>query len=188
MKRLIENWTWLSSQPFTRWVVYDRCSLEVSHNAQVQSYRSLHFQPSGNAHWLIKIIALALLIAFTNGCGGEVDGKVPLSGEVRLVGQPLDRGSIEFHPLGAGMMSGGMVTDGKFEIPAEQGVKPGSYQVRVFAAGGTAEIDPNEPPGASSGVPVATERIAPRFNIDSQMTVEIGPNGNEGLVFEVAGS
>jgi len=187
MIRLIEKLFRLSLPPSMR-SIRDQYPRAGSRDTRDQPYVISHFRPTGKAHWLIQIIALAALVGLTNGCGRTVDGRVPLSGEVRLVGQPLDRGSIEFHPLGEGVMSGGTVTDGKFEISAEQGVKPGTYQVRVFAAGATTEIDPNEPPGAVDIVPLATERIAPRFNIESQMTVEIGANGNEGLVFEVAGS
>jgi hypothetical protein len=134
--------------------------------------------------------ALLLLFGLTAvGCGGSNDGRVPLAGEVYFAGQPLDRGSIEFHPQGGeGTLTGGTVQDGKFDIPAVQGAKPGKYQVRVFAAGDGTEVDPNEPPGPEAGRQVATERIPARFNVSSELEVEVVPKGNQELRFDLEAS
>ncbi|HBJ36274.1 MAG TPA: hypothetical protein DDZ51_16290 [Planctomycetaceae bacterium] len=141
--------------------------------------------------WLGKTLALLaifLATASTPGCSGTADGRVPVAGEVKLDGQLLDRGSIEFHPLEpGGMITGGMVTQGKFDIPAEQGAKPGKYQVRVFASGETIAADPNLPPGPQTDTAVSAERIAAKFNVNSELETEIGPTGNQGLLFEVSG-
>jgi hypothetical protein len=85
------------------------------------------------------------------------------------------------------MMTGGMVIEGRFDIPAEQGVKPGKYQVRVFASGETVVEDPNIPPGPQTETAVSAERVAAKFNVNSELEVEIAPTGNQGLLFEVSG-
>lgn len=121
----------------------------------------------------------------TAGCGGPTGDRVPLAGEVTLDGQPLDRGSIEFHPQGEGTITGGMVLDGKFEIPASQGVKPGKYFVRIFAAGGAIENDPVEPPGPEAETQVSEERIPAKYNTETELTEDIGDQGTESLRFEV---
>lgn len=132
--------------------------------------------------------AAAVLMAVTVGCGSGHDGRVPVSGEVKLSGQPIDRGSIEFHPLNpGGVLTGGMIMDGKFDIPAEQGAKPGKYQVRVFAAGETMPVDPSVPPGPQTDTQVSTERVGAKFNVDSELVVEIAATGNRNLSFEVFG-
>ncbi len=131
------------------------------------------------------VLAATLVLS---GCGGSTDGRVPVAGEVMLSGQPLDRGSIEFHPLGeGGVITGGMIVDGKFDIDAEQGAKPGKYEVRVFSSGEAVEADPDQAPGPEAETQINAERIAAKYNIDSELEVEIGANGDRGLRFEVAG-
>ncbi len=133
-------------------------------------------------------ISACLVTTVVSGCGGTSDGRVPIAGEVKLSGQPLDRGSIEFHPKDpGGVLTGGMVVDGKFEIPADQGAKPGKYQVRVFASGESVAADPNTPPGPETESQISAERVGAKFNVNSELEVEIGGSGNEGLLFEVSG-
>ncbi len=137
---------------------------------------------------LIPLVGL-VLAAITIGCGTDTNGRVPLAGQVFLDGQPLDRGSIEFHPQdAAGAITGGVVKDGAFEIPATQGATPGKYQVRVFAAGTGVEIDPNLPPGPESERQVAVERIPARFNLKSELEVDVAPQGNKDLRFDLEAS
>ena len=75
---------------------------------------------------------LVLMPAVT-GCGGT--GRVPVSGKVTLDGQPLEHGLINFRPSqgNAGPGSGGVVNEGRFEIPADKGLRPGSYKVSITA-------------------------------------------------------
>jgi hypothetical protein len=136
--------------------------------------------------WL-AIIAILFFTGSISGCGPGTDGRVKAAGEVMLDGTPLDNGTIELHPKSpGGTMTGGMINNGKFEIPAEQGPKPGSYEVRIFAAANTgATVNPNEPPGPESQAKAPAERIPPRFNVKSELTTEIGANGEEALKFEV---
>jgi len=133
-------------------------------------------------------ISACLVTAVFSGCGGTSDGRVPVSGDVKLSGQPLDRGSIEFHPQDpSGVLTGGMIVDGRFEIPADQGAKPGKYQVRVFASGESLAADPNVPPGPETESQVSSERVSAKFNVNSELEVEIGKSGSEDLLFEVSG-
>jgi hypothetical protein len=136
--------------------------------------------------WL-AIIAILFFTGSISGCGPGTDGRVKAAGEVTLDGTPLDSGTIELHPKSpGGTMTGGMIKGGKFEIPAEQGPKPGSYEVRVFAASGAgASANTSEPPGPESQAKAPAERIPPRFNVKSELTTEIGANGEEALKFEV---
>jgi len=106
------------------------------------------------------------------GCGADTGGRLGVTGTVKLKGQPLDRGTIEFHsqPPAQTVVSGSTIQNGAFSVPAEQGLVPGRYIVRISAsAAGPAaeEAAPGEAP------PPRAERIPPEFNVDSQLTFEV---------------
>jgi hypothetical protein len=44
-----------------------------------------------------------------------------------LDGKPLDQGTIEFVPAAQGVLSGGVISSGKFDVPASKGLTPGTY-------------------------------------------------------------
>ena len=78
----------------------------------------------------------ALLLAGCNPSTGTVTGTVYLDGK------PLDRGSVMFHPTGAGTKSYGEILEGgEYEIHTgtKPGIPPGEYVVTVVA---TEEMDP----------------------------------------------
>jgi len=138
--------------------------------------------------WLrtgLLCVAGALIV----GCGQSTGDRVPLSGEVTLDGEPLDQGSIEFHPEGEGLvLTGGPIQDGRFEIPAKQGAKPGSYVVRIFSAAEGAPVNPDQPPGPEAVGQVSEERIPPQYNTDSELEVVVGEAGADDLRFEISRS
>ena len=73
-------------------------------------------------YYMILPVAAALLAA---GCGG--DGRSRVSGFVKHQGKPLKAGVISFIEVGAIAPSGGSaIQDGKYEVPAEAGLKPGT--------------------------------------------------------------
>ncbi|WP_145353429.1 hypothetical protein [Roseimaritima multifibrata] len=129
------------------------------------------------------LIGLFLL----GGCGAPDSGKYPLAGTVSLDGVPLDRGTIEFHPVTAGTITGGTIREGKFDIPAAQGAMPGSYEVRIYSTDleGTAVPDPEAPPGPESARPAKPELIAKRYNVESELEIEVEDGGNTELDFQL---
>jgi hypothetical protein len=159
----------------------------MSQKASVSEHPPQFAQSAGRYVSLRGAAVLCFTLLTTpliNGCGKSTDGRVAVSGEVTLDGQPLDRGTIEFHPKSAGgTMTGGMISNGTFTIAADQGPKPGSYEVRVFAAGAGTTVDPNEPPGPESQAKPPAERIPARFNVKSELTAEVGPDGDAGMKF-----
>ncbi len=135
-----------------------------------------------------RVLALGSLLCFSAliGCGGPATDRVPVAGEVTIDGQPLDRGSIEFHPDGEeGTVTGGVIREGTFEIPATQGAKPGKYSVRIFASSGGVEAEPDEPPGPEAEGQVAEERIPAKYNTETELSADIGEQGAVDLRFEV---
>jgi len=105
-----------------------------------------------------------------------------ISGDVKLGGEPLASGSIEFHPPeGQGTMSGGVIENGKYAVPAEQGLSPGSYTVRIFSADEDAE--PVAVPGESNKL--AVEKIPPEYNVNSEQVVEVSDQNENQFDFDI---
>ena len=121
-----------------------------------------------------------------SGCGTSNElGRRPVSGQVTLKGHPLDKGTVRFVPQDAqGVASGATVQAGKFAIAEEQGLPPGSYRVQLSSAGAEGSgVDPNAPPGESQNV--AKELIPPAFNRQSNLVVEVAPDGDNHFEFAV---
>jgi hypothetical protein len=134
----------------------------------------------------IVLVGLVLLSATWIGCGPS-DNREAVSGTVTLDGKPLDQGTIEFVPTAEGVLSGGVISSGKFDVPANKGLTPGSYTVRVYSAdppsGTPAAPDPGAP--GAGGYPMAKDRIPPKYNSESTRTVEITPRGENRFSFEI---
>lgn len=80
-----------------------------------------------------RLTSLLLCLVALTGCGG--DGRLGLSGSVTVDGQPLDSGVISFTPAaGTEANSAGTgIEGGRYRIPAEKGLIPGAYRVRIQA-------------------------------------------------------
>src|SRR5262249_32721442 len=71
------------------------------------------------------------------GCGGAPDDlpRQPVYGRVRLNGEPLAQGTIQFQPDGgpraAAISGGALIQDGSYSIPRDQGLVPGHYKVSI---------------------------------------------------------
>lgn len=83
----------------------------------------------------------SLLLAFVvllGGCAkeGNPDGRQDVSGTIKLNGEPLkSTGFIFFEPLDGTGSDGGRIpiTNGRFLLTGQDGIKPGKYRVRISA-------------------------------------------------------
>lgn len=148
---------------------------------------------------LLLALACVVSAAMTSGC----QNKNPLqrqavSGHVTLDGTPVKLGNVEFVPLdGSSPVSGGaVVRDGRYNIGELRGLPPGKYRVCVHAAtggghdsavlGANHNAGPDLPAkGPSINAMLGTEMIAPRFNTESTLTVEVKSGGPNQFHFEV---
>lgn len=132
------------------------------------------------------LLCAALTLSSTlllTGCGAATTGgNVAISGRVTLKGQPLDRGTITFTSVDPSkqLMTGGQIQNGQFHIPADKGLPPGRYRVRISSPVGGVEVRPGEAPGESDVL--AEERIPPEWGANSQQEVEIKP-GERSVTF-----
>jgi len=123
--------------------------------------------------WLLISGCLALSAL---GCGNS-SGRYPVSGDVTLKGQPLASGAIVFEGAD-GSRGGTTITDGKYSLPAAQGLLPGAYTVRVSAV---QSPEVTGPPGPEA---VAIERankdvVPDEFNARSTLKLEVGPDKSD---------
>ena len=122
------------------------------------------------------MFGLALLLTLFVGCGPESGTRRPISGSVTFQGKPVKMGSISFLST-AGPQGGGLLQEGKFQIPAEMGLEPGTYKVSVSWAEGVEQLSPTQ--SANGEGPSAREMIPAKYNAETELSVEVtsdGPN------------
>lgn len=127
----------------------------------------------------------AALIVISSGCG-DASGRVGVSGHVAFSGnQSIDRGIIEFSPLTdrAMMGTGAPIVDGFYQIPRKKGLVAGKYRVRIYSP--EPVLSSGAPPGAVRGVSPPTERVAKRFNAETELVADIQQGNDRIINFEV---
>jgi hypothetical protein len=120
-------------------------------------------------------LASVLVLA---GCGqGDAGTRAAVTGQVTLDGKPLAQGAIKFAPMDQtrGVVTGVSIHDGHFELPAEIGAAIGWNRVEItgMRKSGKKVQDPFGPPGQ-----LETSAVAPRFNVSSDLKIEIKPGEN----------
>jgi hypothetical protein len=137
------------------------------------------------------LVPLLLLIA---GCSQSHDGRVEITGTVKLKGEPIKDGAIVmFEPLDKQDTAGNAtVTGGTFSIPRVSGLKPGKYLVRVTAGDGKTPVnpvDPDSPPGPGGGRGstniISKELVPPSWNVNSKQEVTVTKDGPNKFDFDI---
>ena len=140
--------------------------------------------------WGIVAITATMLL----GCGpGNPLGRLPLSGEVTLNGEPVVLGSIQFEPtVSDGLGSGARIDNGAFSVNAQQGLPPGRYLVRIYypesqppAEEVVAPPGPESITAAPAGFTTARELIPPAYNVASEQYVDVAADGENRFVFHI---
>lgn len=120
-------------------------------------------------------------ILFLAGCGGEGNslGRKAISGNVTLDGKPLAEGAIRFEPMknlsgsAPATTSGGMIKDGKYSLPTDQGLPAGLYAVSITASAPVPPLAPGEDPMKLGTLPPPKSLIPPRYNTNTELTAEV---------------
>jgi hypothetical protein len=130
---------------------------------------------------------LAMLLLLLAGCGPRSD-RLAVGGSVTLDGAPLDEGSIRLTSTGSGKLfaSGAMIQNGKFHVPQEKGLPPGTYRVEISSPDTAAPLVVYKGvPGEPALPPTAPERIPPEYNFNSKQTIEVTTGGDNVFKFDV---
>ena len=128
--------------------------------------------------WPLAMTALAL-----SGCD-RGPSRIPVQGVVTYKGNNLANGWITFVPADAekGTQESARITDGKYELPAANGLMPGSYRVAITATEAAATPAPNVPPGA----PKRGKDVLPdEFNRDSDLSIDVPATGQRDFDFHL---
>jgi hypothetical protein len=131
------------------------------------------------------------------GCSDPYGGRMEVTGEVKLKGQPLKAGMIIFDPLEKkDTQSGAEIVNGQYTVPKERGLKPGKYLVRLTAGDGVtparvrAGEGKNPPkeqaaaPGGSTNI-VSMDLIPDDYNVRSKQQIEVKADGVNRFDFDI---
>ncbi|MBX6315072.1 MAG: hypothetical protein IRY99_19480 [Isosphaeraceae bacterium] len=131
----------------------------------------------------VRGLLIAILAAAVVGCGSAGDGlpRQHVSGTVTFEGKPLESGSIQFLPAtpDQATAAGGVIIDGKYDIPSDQGPTPGTYKVMIFTTSSGVPAPTDAPPGEVVVAPKSAMVIPVRYNHQTELTVKVeagGPN------------
>lgn len=140
--------------------------------------------PCLNATWFLTVMGLAV---FAAGCGPSTGGRVGVAGNVVFRGAPVKVGAIEFVSQDGSAQTGAPITEGRYSVPAERGLRPGDYTVRISATEeqGAAASGPPGPPGPESMRAAPKELIPAEYNAKSKLTVTVPQGGSKDLNFEL---
>lgn len=134
---------------------------------------------------LAGIIVFAALLILAAGCSNG-PRRASVSGSVLVDKEPLAEGSISFHPTDGteGPEAGGIIKDGKYDIPASQGPVVGMNKVviRGFRKSDKKITDPFK----KEQVFEMVLAVGPEFNDQSTLKRPIEAGSNK-LDFELPG-
>lgn len=136
------------------------------------------------------LLTLSLACCSFLGCS-EPDSppRYQVEGHVRVDGAPLQKGLISFTPLAptAGPKAAGVVTDGKYVIEAHAGPCQGKFLVKIETMPHDIEaLAAGKPPWqAAHQAEPPRPVIAPKYNQQSQLQVEVRPDAENRFDFEV---
>ena len=138
----------------------------------------------------MRLTLLIAAMAVQCGCGSEPRGLVPVAGVVTLDGKPVPGSVVTFQPQGGPDVSkdapmpgstGRCDDSGRYElatIRGEPGAVPGSHTIRIHSPNGKV-VGESDAPGAPK------ELFPPKYNFQTELTIEVPPEGTDAANFEL---
>ena len=134
----------------------------------------------------IVVTFLAFTFVLAAGCWQNYGGRQEIKGSVKLKGQPLDQGVIDFTPLESqATKSGAVINNGAYLIPRAQGLMKGKYRVIITAGDGRTRENSDEPPGPSGANIISKERIPPEYNVNTKQEIEVKDSGTNIFDYDI---
>jgi hypothetical protein len=129
--------------------------------------------------WTVAV-ALGLMAVGCGGGGGDNLPREPVSGKIKIDGQPLQDGAISFiHNDGTGPAASTKIEKGDYLIVRANGPVPGPYRVVIYSPQPTGKKIAEED--------LYAETIPGRYNAKSQLKVDIKAGGDNNFDFELTG-
>jgi hypothetical protein len=132
-------------------------------------------------------LVLAAVVASCASCGPNYGGRQEIKGTIKLKGQPLDQGLVDFTPLAADgpTKEGATIVKGSYHIDRAHGLMPGKYRVSITAGDGRTPAGSDQAPGPTGANIVSKDRIPPEYNINSKHDVDVTPQGPNVFDFDI---
>ena len=132
------------------------------------------------------IVILALALTTAPGCSRGLQ-RQEVTGQVTFRGTPVAYGTVRFEPEDSKTCQpgGAVIENGRFRVPAEVGLFPGSYKVVLSAPEGKANVNV---PGATpvTGDPYYARELLPeKYNRATTLTATIRSDGGNDLAFNL---
>ena len=126
------------------------------------------------------LLTAAVLLAV--GCDSQ--RRVPVYGEVRYEGRPVETGQIAFYPSSqvAASPVASDIQQGAFVLPEAEGLHPGSYRVHITAV---REPKSNESTFAGIALRLPEQYIPSKYNDATILEVEVQPKGENFFEFDL---
>ena len=134
----------------------------------------------GTSWWSIPLLVVCCLVLCC-GCGSEGKRRA-LSGSVTFQGKPLEHGNITFLTA-SGPAGGALIRAGRYDVPASQGLEPGSYRVMISAPVPGGVRSPEEIAAGAS--PRAKEQLPAKYNTATTLTVDVKASGTNQFDFNL---
>jgi hypothetical protein len=138
-------------------------------------------------HPFVLLIVLAAAVVAA-GCSDSYDGRVEITGAVKLVGEPIEDGTIQFKPLDNQETTGGaQIVKGEYKVPRQQGLKPGKYLVSISCGDGKTPVNLEDgaAPGPTITNIVSVDRVPEDWNVRSTHEVDVKSNGVNKFNFDI---
>jgi len=135
---------------------------------------------------LVKLLCLCTLAIVFSLAGCESSGgRRAVSGSITLKGSPVNSGTITFSlPESPAIPAAtALVANGNYAIPADQGLMPGKYQVRISAPEAF-DLTPEEY-SAGKKIPPPVERIPAKYNTQTEQMVEVKTTGTNKFDYQI---
>jgi hypothetical protein len=78
-----------------------------------------------------------------------------------------------------------MIRNGRYNVPREHGLLPGTYHVEISSADSAAPPVMIRAHPGERGIPVQPERIPPDYNVESEKSVEVLADKNNQFDFDI---
>lgn len=123
------------------------------------------------------ILAATVFLA-CSGCG--TDDRATVSGTVKLNGEPVNSGTLEFRtPSGTGVLALVPITNGAYRVTTDAKLKPGNYKIVISSfqkSGRKVAAGSPEPPGTM--IDEFVESIPSRYNSESELEKSLAAGEN----------
>ncbi len=134
----------------------------------------------------MRLLGMLMGLVVLCGCGQSGPRRAEVAGSVKLNGQDVIEGAIQFIPIEGtkGPSAGAPIKDGKYHIARTGGVVVGKNRVELRATRKTGKKvqDPTAKPGTL--VEEVGESFPGEYNIDSKMSRDV-QEGSNTLDFEI---